>query len=106
MNIPLLPFPVRPAQFALQDLSGAALGEGSGGEFDAPGALVGGDETPAVGDQLFLAQRLALLAAQDRMDLLPPFLVRDADDGTLRHGFVLADRVFDLSRVDVFPTTD
>ena len=106
MYVPLLTFPVRLAQFAFEDLASTTQWKRSGDEFDTPRVLECGDETPTVGDQLLLTERLFLLAAHDRMDLLPPCFVGDTDDGTLCHGFVLVNRILNLSRVDVFSTAD
>src|SRR5215212_11665220 len=94
----LLPLFVR--QHALEELADGALGKFLA-KLDELRHLVWGEVVLAVGDEVFLRQRAALLRHHEDLHRLAPIFVGHADDHSLDDIGVLVEHLFDLPRIDL-----
>src|SRR6185369_8775356 len=68
--------------------------------------LEAGDALAGEVDDISGGRLLAGLHHHDRLDRFTPFVVGDADHGGFGHVRVIADRAFDLGRIDVLAAGD
>ncbi len=64
--------------------------------------FVAGEPLLGEGDEFGFVGRRILMQNDEPMHPLPPFLVRNADDGDVLHRIMGTDDVLDFLRIDVF----
>src|SRR5512146_2433399 len=75
-------------------------------ERNRPRSLVACDAGPTPLQQLLPRDSAVVVHDHHRVYRLSPFLVRDADDGHVLDGGMLAEKRFDFRRIDVLSAAD